>query len=86
MTEVMDFLGQQSHPLVFHTPPWAVQSAWVVQVVRLFLWQCPPPHLFRAAPEAYGNFQARGPVGAAAVATRDADPVCDLHHSSQPDP
>ena len=46
--------------------------------------------LFRAAPEAYGSFQARGQIGAVAaslhytiaIATRDPSRVCDLHHSS----
>ena len=37
--------------------------------------------LFRAAPVAYGNFLARGPVGATATATAmwDLRRVCNLH-------
>ena len=51
----------------------------------LFLFFC----LFRAAPMAYGGFQARGLIGAVATglyhsqATSDLSHVCDLHHSSQ---
>ena len=46
--------------------------------------------LFRAAPTAYGGSQARGEVGAIALAYATAtampDPrcICDLHHSSRP--
>ena len=45
--------------------------------------------VFWAAPEAYGSFQAKGQVRAAAaglyyVSTiRDLSLVCDLHHSSR---
>ena len=35
--------------------------------------------LFRAAPEAYGGFQARGPMGA----TWDPSQVCDLDRRSR---
>ena len=42
--------------------------------------------LFKAAPAAYGNSQARGRIRATAYATATAIPdpsyVCDLHHSS----
>ena len=45
--------------------------------------------LFRAAPAAYGRFQARGPVGAAvdtgllqSHATPNLSHICDLHHRS----
>ena len=48
--------------------------------------------LFRAAAEAYGGSQARGPVGAVAAvatatamhgpATHDPSRICDLHHGS----
>ena len=49
----------------------------------------PPP--FRAAPSAYRNSQARGPIGAGTAAAglhhnhskRDQNCVCDLHHSSR---
>ena len=45
--------------------------------------------LFRAAFAAYGSFQARGPIRAAAAshttatAMRDPSRICDLHHSSE---
>ena len=45
--------------------------------------------LFRAAPTAYGGSQARGLIGAIAVAyatataTQDPSRVCDLHYSSR---
>ena len=50
--------------------------------------------LFKAAPAAYGNSQARGQIGAVAASlchshtTPDPSSVCDLHHSSRaaPDP
>ena len=44
--------------------------------------------LFRAAPMAYGNSQARGGIGAgaaaytSATATQDLNRIFDLHHSS----
>ena len=48
----------------------------------LFIYFC----LFRAAPEAYGSSQAKGPselqLLAYATATPDPSRVCDLHHSS----
>ena len=43
---------------------------------------------FRAAPAAYGNFQARGWIRATAAnlchshSNMGSEPVCDLHHSS----
>ena len=42
--------------------------------------------IFRAAPAAYGGYQARGPIRAAAAATAMRDPsrICDLHHSTRP--
>ena len=37
---------------------------------------------FRVAPLAYGSFQARGQIRAAATATWDPTCICNLHHSS----
>ena len=54
-----------------------------VYFIYLFIY-----FLFRPAPAAYGNSQARGPIGAAAAsqaratAKWDLSRVCDLHHSS----
>ena len=57
----------------------------VVVVCFVFCLFC----FFRAAPEAYGGSQARGRIGAVALAyttataTRDLSLICNLHHSSQ---
>ena len=54
---------------------------WSLSCIYLFVF-------FMAAQAAYGSFQARGRIGAAAAslctatATQDLRCICDLHHSS----
>ena len=48
----------------------------LVLVFGIFLFVC---LLFRATPAAYGSFQARGRIGAAAM--QDPSHICNLHHS-----
>ena len=61
----------------------------LVQVDFHFLYYLFIYCLFRAAFAAYGSFQARGPIRAAAAshttatAMRDPSRICDLHHSSE---
>ena len=61
---------------------------WVGEVFLVF-WFCFVLLLFRAAPEAFGSSQARGPVEATAAclccshSNMGSDLICNPHHSSR---
>ena len=67
-----------SYPKYVRVPSSQYPHQYLLFSIYTFFWSC----LFRAAPVAYGGSQARGPMGATAIATQDLRPVCDLHHSS----